>query len=320
MRKAIAVGMKEFRQIRRDRRTLMILLFIPVFFLLLYGYALNFDIRHVRFAVVDHDRSVQSRSLISAFANSGYFDLVGLVSDGDISPLMDRNEVRAIVVIPARFGADVAGSRPVAVQVLLNVDNANTATTVMGYAGVIIRSESARYQPLPAQAAITAEPRVWYNPELKSALFLVPGLIAYIAMITAVVSTALSTNASVPVTGCASVSCGVAVTVSLASFGPMCFLIVARWTAGTANVKICRLCTKAITIQLVFVADNQTKATVWMRSPSSFVFRAQTARAGSDRNYRPAGWPVENEPQIAAMATPFNFFAGTWLGHSGVPQ
>jgi hypothetical protein len=90
--------------------------------------------------------------------------------------------------------------------------------------------------------------------------------------------------------------------------------------ASAANVKICRLCTKTIAVQLIFVADNQTKATVWMRSPNSFVFRAQTARAGSDRNYRPAGWPFESEPQIAAMATTFNFFAGTWLGHSGVSQ
>jgi ABC-2 type transport system permease protein len=80
----------------------------------------------------------------------------------------------------------------VAVQVLINGDNANTATTVMGYALTILRSESARYQRRPVPAVITAEPRVWYNPQLRSTLFLVPGLIAYIAMITAVVSTALS--------------------------------------------------------------------------------------------------------------------------------
>src|SRR5204862_637114 len=77
-------------------------------------------------------------------------------------------------------------------QVLLNGDNANTATTVMGYAVTIIRSESARYAPERAPPLLSVEPRVWYNPELRSALFLVPGLIAYIAMITAVVSTALS--------------------------------------------------------------------------------------------------------------------------------
>ncbi len=77
MRKALAVGKKEFRQIMRDRRTLMILLFIPVFFLLLYGYALNFDIKHVALAVEDRDNSVESRALVSAFLNSGYFDLAG---------------------------------------------------------------------------------------------------------------------------------------------------------------------------------------------------------------------------------------------------
>jgi ABC-2 type transport system permease protein len=92
----------------------------------------------------------------------------------------------------------VRTARPVAVQVLLNGDNANTATTVMGYAVTIIRSESARYQRLSASASVprvplvSVEPRVWYNPALRSTLFLVPGLIAYIAMITAVVSTALS--------------------------------------------------------------------------------------------------------------------------------
>ena len=75
MRKVVAVGTKELRQILRDRRTLLILLFIPAFFLLLYGYALNFDIRNVSLVVKDQDRSAKSRELVSAFANSGYFNL-----------------------------------------------------------------------------------------------------------------------------------------------------------------------------------------------------------------------------------------------------
>ena len=79
MRKAIAVSRKELRQIVRDRRTLTILLFVPAFFLLLYGYALNFDIRHVGLAVDDRDHSPESRSLVSAFVNSGYFDLVASI-------------------------------------------------------------------------------------------------------------------------------------------------------------------------------------------------------------------------------------------------
>jgi ABC-2 type transport system permease protein len=190
VRSLLAVSRKEFRQIVRDPRTLFMLLALPVFFLLLYGYALNWDIRHVRLAVDDRDHTAESRSLAAAFVNSGYFDLV---ASGSASTLMDRNEVRAILVIPPEFGRAVRTGRPVAVQVLLNGDNANTATTVMGYALTIIRSESLRYQPAGAPPSlVSVEPRIWYNPQLRSTLFLVPGLIAYITMITAVVSTALS--------------------------------------------------------------------------------------------------------------------------------
>lgn len=205
-RRVWAIGVKEFRQIGRDRRTLMILLFVPAFFLLLYGYALNFDIRHIRLAVSDRDHSSHSRDLISAFVNSGYFDLAAVAADDDeIVRLIDRNQVRAALVIPPNFGRDAATGRPTSVQVIIDGDNANTATTVMGYAVALVSSVSAKYEvqarPMsgaaldgrsPDEAGLRLEPRVWYNPELRSALFLVPGLIAYIAMLTAVVSTALS--------------------------------------------------------------------------------------------------------------------------------
>jgi ABC-2 type transport system permease protein len=195
MRKALAVARKELRQIVRDTRTLMTLLFVPAFFLLLYGYALNFDIRHVRLGVDDRDRTTESRSVISAFVNSGYFDLAAMVDDASTASLMNRNEVGAVVVIPRGLGRALLTGATTPVQVLINGDNANTATTVMGYALTILQSESAKYQADGAAAhgpLLTVEPRVWYNPQLRSTLFLVPGLIAYIAMITAVVSTALS--------------------------------------------------------------------------------------------------------------------------------
>jgi ABC-2 type transport system permease protein len=196
--KTLAVARKEMRQIGRDRRTLLILLFVPAFFLLIYGYALNFDIRHVRIAVQDNDRSTASRELISSFVNSGYFDLYGEVwNDAEITRVIDRNEVRAVLVIPARFGSDVTAGRPTSVQFIVNGDNANTATTVVGYARSLLSTTSALYE-LQARLGsaqgplVNVEPRVFYNPELRSTLFLVPGLIAYIAMLTAVVSTALS--------------------------------------------------------------------------------------------------------------------------------
>jgi ABC-2 type transport system permease protein len=193
-----AVAVKETRQILRDRRSLLILLFVPAFFLLVYGYALNFDLRNIRLAVQDNDRSVQSRELISSFLNSGYFDLAADVSGpGEIDALIDRNEARAALVIPARFGRDLRSGLPTAVQVIVNGDNANSASTVVGYAQGVVRTFSARIEMQTRAGArpgplLTLEPRVWYNPELRSTLFLVPGLIAYIAMLTAVVSTSLS--------------------------------------------------------------------------------------------------------------------------------
>jgi ABC-2 type transport system permease protein len=206
MRKALAVGRKEFRQIARDRLSLLILMFVPAFFLLLYGYALNFDVQHIRLAVEDNDRTAASREVISAFVNSGYFDLVASVTDDrEYERLIDQGEVRAALVIPPRLQQKLLTGQRVPVQVIINGDNANTAATVMGYALRVLQTSSTSYQLEPitrgavatagaagSGPAIAVEPRVWYNPELRSALFLVPGLIAYIGMISAVVSTALS--------------------------------------------------------------------------------------------------------------------------------
>src|SRR6185312_8027167 len=99
-----AVDRKELRQIGRDRRTLLILVFVPAFFLLLYGYALNWDIRHIALAVQDRDRTPESRALISAFVNSSYFDRVGdAYSPAALDRLLDTNEARAVLVIPEGF-------------------------------------------------------------------------------------------------------------------------------------------------------------------------------------------------------------------------
>jgi ABC-2 type transport system permease protein len=196
--KALAVAVKEFRQIARDRRTLMILLFVPAFFLFLYGYALNFDIRNIPLAVQDNDHSSPSREVISAFVNSGYFELVEDVPrDADIERALERGDARAVLVVPGGFGRDAMRGLPTAVQVLISGDNANTATTVMAYAVGLVGALSARYEVQarlgsPLGPLLSAETRVWYNPELRSTLFLVPGLIAYIAMLTAVISTSLS--------------------------------------------------------------------------------------------------------------------------------
>lgn len=193
MRKTLAVGLKELRQIRRDRRTLMILLFFPAFVLVIFGYALNFDIRHVALAAEDRDGTPESRELVSAFVNSGYFDLVAVVhSPAEVERLMNTNTARAVLVIPEGLAERIRSGQRADVQVIIDGDNANTAVSVLGYASTILRSVSAQYQLVPVAMPIAVEPRIWYNPELRSSLFLVPGLIAYIAMLTAMIATALS--------------------------------------------------------------------------------------------------------------------------------
>ncbi len=195
MKKAVAVYRKELRQILRDRRTLLILVFIPAFFLLLYGYALNFDIRHIKLAVDDRDGTPESRAVVSAFINSSYFDFVAAVhAPAEAERLLDLGDARAVLVIPETFGRDLSSGRTPQVQVIIDGDNANTATTVLGYASNILRTVGAELAPAAfrREPPLAVEPRIWYNPELRSTLFLVPGLIAYIGMITAVASTALS--------------------------------------------------------------------------------------------------------------------------------
>ena len=128
-----AVAIKELRQIRRDRRTLVILVVVPTFFLFLYGYALNFDIRNVRLAVEDRDGSAQSREVVAAFARSTYFDIVAApVGEAAGDALIDRGLARVLLVIPGGFGRAVLEGETADLQVVLGGDNANSATTILG--------------------------------------------------------------------------------------------------------------------------------------------------------------------------------------------
>ena len=189
----LAVAVKELRQIRRDSRTLVILIFLPTFFLFLYGYALNFDVRHIAVAVEDRDHSAESRQLIADFTRSTYFDVVAVVtSPEELTALVDRGAARAAIVVPAEFSDALRQGDTAEVQIIIDGDNANTATTVLGYVTAVLRTSAATLGGRPLARMASVEPRIWYNPELRSSVFLVPGLIAFISMITAVISTALS--------------------------------------------------------------------------------------------------------------------------------
>lgn len=192
---------KEFRQIRRDKRALGVLLLIPAMMLVLFGYALNFDVKHSALAVYDEDNSKTSREFLQLFFNSEYFDYAYHLADlKNMDELLDVEKVRAVIVIPPEFSRDIAAGKDASIQIIVDGANSNTATTVLGYIGAIVQQYSLNvmaktfYRRGGQQIVppIDLRPRVWYNPELRSAKFLVPGLIAFILTITAVISTSLA--------------------------------------------------------------------------------------------------------------------------------
>ncbi len=197
----ISIARKEFRQVGRDRRSLGILIFVPAFMLMMFGYAVDFDVRDVALAVYDDDNSIQSRELIEKFVHSGYFNLkYYLDSPNEIDRLLDREIVRIAIVIPPDFSKRIMNGLDASVQVLIDGANASAAATVTGYVNTIVQDytrdlmsdvlltdgENIRAQP------IEYHPRIWYNPELRSPMFLIPGLIAFILMVTSTVATSLS--------------------------------------------------------------------------------------------------------------------------------
>lgn len=200
MRRLRAVVVKEVRQIRRDPFSLLMLIALPAFMLVLYGFALNFDVRHVRLAVQDRDRSAASRELLAAFTHSTYFDLVATALPGeDLEALLERRVARAVLVIPEGYARDLGKGRAAPVQLLLDGADSQTAQTVLGYARALVSEANASLVATALasagrrpQALLALEPRILFNPELESTQFLVPGLIGFLLMLTAVLSTALS--------------------------------------------------------------------------------------------------------------------------------
>lgn len=193
IRRTLAVAVKELLQLRRDPRTALTLLGMPVILLFIYGFAISFDVQHVRLAVVDHDGTRAAREVAQAFLRSGYFDLVAQGHDTRaLDELFDRGRAQAALVVPFGYGAALASRRPTYLQFVLDGSDSQTATTILGYARQIVGSVSPVIRAGPGGGAVLGAPLVWYNPDLASARFLVPGLLAFILMITSVIATALA--------------------------------------------------------------------------------------------------------------------------------
>jgi ABC-2 type transport system permease protein len=193
-RRVRAMARKEFLHIARDTRSLVMALLVPLFMLILFGYALSLDVDHIPTLVVDHDRTPVSRELRARFEGTPFFDVLGVESStAMVNGEIDRGRVLLAVVIPAGFERDLSrGQRP-AVQLLLDGSDSNTASIAINYAQTLVMAwagerVAGRRLTLPVEAQV----RVMYNSDLKSRNFLIPGLIAVVLMIIAALLTSLT--------------------------------------------------------------------------------------------------------------------------------
>ncbi len=197
-----AIARKELRQITRDPRTLVFALGMPVFMLVLFAYALSFDVRNVATVMVDQDNTPASRQFSETVAHSGFFLIeANLQTQQQVDRAFDTGAARAAVVIARGFGDQMASGRKGRVAVLLDGSEPNSAQLGQSYGNAIaqIWGSNIAIQGLESQGVLAGrfggvQPhlRIWYNPEAKSSAFLVPGLIVVIIMIVTVLQTATS--------------------------------------------------------------------------------------------------------------------------------
>ena len=180
---------KEFRQMLRDTRSKRMLFVSPVVQLLLFGYAVNTDVRNAKTFVVDHDHSAMSRQLLEQFTASGYFRITGYGSrPQDIRDALDHGRAVVALEIPAGF----ASGRERNVQVLIDGTSSNTATVAQGYATQIIGNFISRQDARAPSRQVDLRSRAWYNPNLESRVYNVPGVIGTIIMLMGLLLTALA--------------------------------------------------------------------------------------------------------------------------------
>ncbi len=198
-----SVAWKEMLKIRRNRQLLMSIVAFPIMMLILYGFGMRFDVNGVSLAVLDFDRSQTSRDFVQRFLSSGYFLHVADVSSyTELQRLLDSSRARLGVVIPPNFGRKMALKEKVAVQTLVDGSDSNTAQIALGYFTGIAQAYSVdvlmarlrqiAYPPPFAIPALKLESRVWYNPELLSSHFVVPGIISIIMMMVGAILTAIT--------------------------------------------------------------------------------------------------------------------------------
>jgi len=182
---------KEIIEIMRDKRTLGLLIFFPSFLLFLFGFALNYDIKNIDFAVLDYDNSAISRQLIEKFSATDFFNFkYKLYSTNSIDKLIAEEKIKLAIIVPYNFSENIKTGKPYSIEFLIDASNPLVGSVTSGYIMRILNLFSFDNKVVPH--FLTLQEKTLYNPEMDSTKFLMPGLIGYILMIVTVIATSMS--------------------------------------------------------------------------------------------------------------------------------
>lgn len=202
MSRLMAIARKELMHVKRDPRLIAAIFIIPLIQLLLFSYALSFDIKNISTVVYDNDNSQASRGLVSSFKNSTFFNIVKYVKKpAEIDEALDHNVAKVAITIPGRFSAKIAQGEQVAIQVLVDGSEPNASVVASGYASAITQQFSGKVTvdtlnsygiSRQIKQPVEIRSRLWYNPNRKSVYFMIPGIIVLIMTNIAITQTALA--------------------------------------------------------------------------------------------------------------------------------
>jgi len=191
-RRTLAILRKEFIHILRDWRSLLIIILMPVLMIVLYGYAITMDMRDIRFSVIDDARTPESRALVQAFSENGFFHLVpGPITHEDIPERFQRRDIHLVLVIPPEYSRDLARDHSTRVQLIIDASDNNVGTFVNNYSEQVLAGVM-REMNGRAPLLFDITPRIFYNPDMRSTNFFVPGLVALILMLISALLTSIA--------------------------------------------------------------------------------------------------------------------------------
>ena len=193
----LAIAWKELIQLRRDRPTLAMMIVLPLLQLMLFGYAINTDVRHMPTVVFDQDGTAASRSIGERMRATGFYDLLGNVSAyADVERALRQGVAKVALVVPPRYGSLVASGRPAHLQLIVDGSDPQTVASATNTAASLVQSDATelavkRLGPGAGQL-LGLEVNTWYNPEIRTAVYVVPGLVGVILTMTMVMLTAMA--------------------------------------------------------------------------------------------------------------------------------